>query len=91
METNIKSYEAERQTQMKRGHKKLIETIKRNPSGIKYELLLGSVLETPLVWESDIKDWLVKLKEDQSINITGMTERQRKPKRGNTIIPINLS
>lgn len=86
MDTNAKTYEEERETQLKRGHNKLISLLEANSSGIKYERLLANVLETPMVWESDLKGWIASLKKEEKIQIPDMAERQRVPKKGNTIL-----
>lgn len=83
----IKTYEAERKTQLDRGWNRLISVLSTNRSGIKYEDLIGPVLEIPLVWETDLKDWLGKLRSEDKIEIPEMTGRQRVPKKGQTIRP----
>lgn len=85
IDTNLKSYDLERTIQLKRGHKKLLNTLAQNPRGIRYELLLGAVLETSLVWESDLKDWIGDLKKAGKIVIPDLPANQRVPKKGNLI------
>lgn len=91
MATNAKSYEAERKTQLARGHDKFLSILKANSNGIKYEQLIGEVLETPMVWENDLKEWITALIKQDKIQIPEMAANQRVPKKGNTIIPLSLS
>ena len=52
---------------------------------MKYEELVGAVLETPLVWESDLKAWLEDLRKTGKIQIPALTGRERTPKPGHDI------
>lgn len=85
------SYENERKSQLKIGYQRMLELLKNHSSGIKYENVLGSVLQTPLVWESDLKGWISDLNKNGQVSIPQMTGRERVPKIGYTIIPSNLS
>lgn len=87
MDMSNRTYEAERDTQLERAEGKLLQMLKDHPSGIKYEKLLGAVLETPMVWESDLKGWLSDLKKEDKISIPELVGRQRVPKVGYMIIP----
>lgn len=83
----IKTYEAERRTQLDRGWDKLVAMLRKNPTGLKYEDLIGPVLEIPMVWEADLKDWLRALRTEGKIEIPELTGRQKVPKKGYTIRP----
>ncbi len=65
--------------------------LSKNLSGIKYEELMGKVLETPMVWESDLKEWLTELREQGKIEIPELTGRRHVPKKGDTILPLRQS
>jgi three-Cys-motif partner protein len=88
VEGNVMPYAQERKKQLQRGYGRLLVELKAQPVGIKYEVLLGAVLETPLVWESDLKDWLIELKNNGAILTPDFKNRQRVPQRGNTIRPV---
>lgn len=87
MDTADETYQAERESQLERAKAKLVDVLKQNPNGVKYEALLGVVLETPMVWESDLKSWLSELRSDGSIHIPEPTGGKRTPQVGHTIIP----
>lgn len=87
METGGKSYEQERNDQAERGYKKLVELLKQNKSGIKYEDLLGRVLEIPLVWDSDLNHWLDDMRKAKKVEIPNMKPRERVPKKGYLVKP----
>lgn len=89
MEIDGKSYEQERADQAKRGYKKLIEILDKHKEGIKYKHLLGLVLEIPLVWESDLKEWLNQLRKEKKIEIPELKGRERVPKPDYTIKCLN--
>lgn len=86
MSMNIKTYEEERKTQLARGYNRLISTLQKKPNGIKYENLLGVVLEIPLVWKTDLNNWIKIMVKSKEVSILNMADNQRVPKRGNVII-----
>jgi len=49
---------------------------------IKYEVILGTLLENPLVWKSDIDNWLREMRSTGEIEIKDMSGRERTPKPG---------
>ena len=67
MDSPHKAYDAERKTQLARGELILTSLLMQHPSGNGYEDLIGEVLETPMVWDSDLKSWLSALKNDGKI------------------------
>lgn len=87
MDTAVATYEDERKIQLEIAFQKLIELVKARPNGIKYEDLIGPVMETPLTWESDLKGWLKQLRADGKIEIAGMRKGERTPKAGHQILP----
>jgi len=52
---------------------------------IKYESLLGIVLEIPLVWKTDVNEYLAELARQGTIEIQGLGPRERTPKNGHLI------
>ena len=83
----VKNYEEERKTQLDRGWNRLLSALSTYPCGIKYEDLIGHVLEIPMVWEVDLKYWLKELRSEGKIDIPEMTGRQKVPRKGQTIKP----
>ncbi|MBT4710837.1 MAG: three-Cys-motif partner protein TcmP [Alphaproteobacteria bacterium] len=53
---------------------------------VKYEALLGEILEMPLVWESDIKAWLQDWVRDGTIRLPDLRGRERTPKTGHDLV-----
>lgn len=86
MNATTYSYEAERDTQLSRARSILDAQIEANQTGIKYEHLMATVLETPLVWKDDLDGWLSELRNQSRITIVGMTQRQHVPKKGDVIM-----
>ncbi len=85
MDIGAKSYEAERELQLERGHSKFLKILAESLSGIKYEDLLGEVLQTSLVWESDLKDWVIEHKKAGKLLMPDLGANQRVPSKGNII------
>lgn len=87
IESPIKSYHEERETQLTRGHLLLLDILRANRSGVKFESLIGPVLEIPMVWESDLKEWIRNLVAEGLIEIPGWTSRRKVPYPTDQIIP----
>ena len=86
-EFSAKSYEEERNARASSAYQNLILLLKENSDGgIKYEKILGHILQTPLIWKSDLNKWLQELKKDGKIIIPEMKVKERVPKRGHTIL-----
>ena len=79
-----KNFEDERKANLEMAEEELRNTLE-GVLEIKYEKLLGIILEIPLVWVSDFKAILMDLKNADLIEFSGFTERQRVPKPGNII------
>lgn len=79
------SFEAEREKRMDQGYAKLRTEIEAHKS-LKYESLLGVVLEIPMVCRSDVNNWLKEMRADGEIEIPALTGRETTPKRGHLII-----
>jgi three-Cys-motif partner protein len=56
----------------------LLREIRRLP----YDQAWMATLSLPLVWESDLKAWIVDWQESKSLRIEGLRERERVPKWG---------
>jgi len=54
----------------------------RQSKRIVYDDLLAPILETPLVWQSDVNDELQRLCKVGEITIEGLKPRERVPKVG---------
>jgi three-Cys-motif partner protein len=85
VETGPRTYEGERQNNVKHAHARMRDTLSAAGS-FNYEALLGVVLEIPLVWESDVKHWLKEMRKNGEIEIPGLTGRATIPKQGHQIV-----
>lgn len=56
-------------------------TILRQRRRVSYEEAWALSLESPLVWESDLKDWLEEWRREGVLRIDGLQGRERVPKR----------
>jgi three-Cys-motif partner protein len=77
--------QAERVDRLKQAQARLFEILKQGP--VPFERLQPMILETPLVWKSDLDSMLMNLRQAQRIVIDGLTPRQRVPRAGNFIRP----
>lgn len=50
-----------------------------------YDHLWAEAMSWPLVWDSDVKSWLKKWRDDGSVALQGMKAKQRAPKVGDAI------
>jgi three-Cys-motif partner protein len=48
--------------------------------------VLGALLEMPLVWESDVKEMVIGLRDTGEIEIRGLKPRERTPKKGHVLV-----
>ncbi len=86
-DTARSSFEEEKRVQMRLGYATLISIFEANPDGIAFGEILGEVLQTPLVWENDLKDWIRELRNQGEIGIPELKIRQREPRPEYLIIP----
>jgi hypothetical protein len=49
---------------------------------ISYDTAWEAVLPSPLVWESDLKDWIRESQHDGLLDVQGLGPRERVPKLG---------
>jgi three-Cys-motif partner protein len=59
-----------------------IEDALRKAQRIGYDQLWRLSLTNPLIWESDLKDWIAHWRKQEFIRIEGMKPRQKVPHRG---------
>ncbi|MFP6746707.1 MAG: hypothetical protein VCD66_03795, partial [Alphaproteobacteria bacterium] len=83
-------FDEEKQLQINRGFEQLLRALEANPEGIKFGQLLGEILQTPLVWENELKTWIGTLKRQGKINIPALKPRERVPRPEYLIMPTNL-
>lgn len=77
------SFEIEREHQLSTASKRLQNTL-LSCQQIRYEDLLPSLLELPLVWESDVKE-MIMARCGRELEIVGMKPRERTVKPGHTL------
>lgn len=58
----------------------MLTILKEGP--IRYEQLQPRILELPLVWNTDLNSMLLTARQEGTITIDGMGERERTPKKG---------
>ncbi len=82
--TSSRSLYEERQNNIQNAIDRLKELIRTNQR-IKYEDILGSLLELPLVWQSDVNELIMSLRGTE-LDIEGLKPRERTPKRRHVIV-----
>ncbi len=82
--TSVRSFEQERQKNKDNALNRLRELLRRNPR-VQYEDVLGSLLELPLVWQSDVNELIMDLR-GRELEVEGLQPRERTPKRGHVIV-----
>ena len=80
-----RSFEAERTRGLELALARLGEVLEETRR-VDYEVILAKVLEIPLVWERDIKAWVMEMRAAGKVEIEGMTGRERTPKPGHVIV-----
>lgn len=51
-----------------------------------YEDALANLLELPLVWESDVKGMIMKMRDSDEVDVIGLKPRERTPKKGHVVV-----
>lgn len=87
-DVDLSSLEHERIQRLNEGRKEFELLLKTN-TRIKYEDLVGKVSERPLVWKSDIDEWIKNKKGAEEVLIEGMGPREKTPKPGHIIVRKN--
>jgi hypothetical protein len=80
-----RSFEDERVRRLRIGFSQLNSLLDENQR-IEYVELMTILLEIPLVWKSDLTDWLMKKRLSGEIDIEGLLPRERTPKPGYIIV-----
>lgn len=80
-----RSFEAERTRGLDLAHARLGEMLEGSRR-IDYEVILARILEIPLVWERDIKAWVMEMRAAGKVEIEGMRVREQTPKPGHVIV-----
>ena len=79
------SFAEERQNQKNLAQARLWALFNITPR-VEYDDVLKSLLELPLVWESDIKEMVTSLHAQGEIQIEGLKPRERTPKSGHILL-----
>lgn len=81
-----RDFDQERRVQLRNAEAKLLEMLTER-GRIRYEDVRVTLLEMPLVWESDVKEIILHLR-GTALEIEGMKGKQRKPQEGHFIVGI---
>jgi hypothetical protein len=73
-------YESLREHYTSRVHERLLRLL-QSQERVAYDDVWDSTLTKPLVWESDLKDWIEQWVKDRQVRIEGLKPRERTPKR----------
>lgn len=73
--------------------KNRVEELLRTKRRVTYDEVWDSVMTVPLVWESDLKEWVKMWRDGGQMDVDGFDKRQKVPKRdsGNILIWKNSS
>lgn len=77
-----------RQRYTERARRWALSRIEKQNS-VSYDVIWRNVLTFPLVWESDLHDWLNEWRTAGRVRINGMKPRQQKPKYGQGIMLVS--
>jgi three-Cys-motif partner protein len=83
-DVSIASYQSERIRRCESARHDM-ERLLAEQGNVLYEELLAKTLETPLVWESDVKSWIKELRQADKILLPNLAGRQSVPKIGHRI------
>ena len=75
-------YESLRDRYARRSEERVLELL-RSKGRVKYDDAWDAALQEPLVWESDLKEWIEHWKKGGKLRIEGLKARQKIPRRGN--------
>jgi three-Cys-motif partner protein len=76
--TNLQSFTHEREKNKENALRRLRDWLRRSHR-FQYQDLLGSLLELPLVWRSDVNEMIIELR-GKELEIEGLQPRERTPK-----------
>lgn len=77
--------ERERESRVRRAENQLRQLLDAK-GRIEYYTCLSLLLIEPLVWESDVKDLILRLRDEGFLTLEGLKPRQRKPDRGTFLV-----
>ena len=80
-----RSFDVERQDNLAQSRARLIELLKRRKR-VDYLVVLGLMLEFPLVWESDVRAVVLELRASGVVNIENWKPRQRVPNKEHVLV-----
>lgn len=83
-DTTVASYQSERTRRCKSARLGM-ERLLAEQGDVTYDEVLATTLETPLVWEGDVKAWIKELRRAGKISLPNLTGRQSVPKIGHRI------
>ena len=64
--------------------------MRRQPK-VPYEVGLATLLEVPLVWETNVKRIILDLRDAGELEIAGLNPPERTPKKGHVLVRRNVS
>jgi three-Cys-motif partner protein len=59
-----------------------LETLMRNLGEVPWDTLILAALQTPMIAESEVKDWLKDAQRSGTVEVIGLAPREKVPKRG---------
>lgn len=71
----------EKKVRRKEARERLLQIL-HSATRVSYDAALGHVLELPLIWESDLKDLILQLRDESVLVIENMKARQQRPQSG---------
>lgn len=79
------SFEDERVEQRRAAHGALRERL-LGDRRVKFEDVLADLLEMPLVWESDVQEFIKKMRRGGELEVIGLRPRERTVKDGHILV-----
>jgi three-Cys-motif partner protein len=83
------SFEVERSVQRELAVERLRGLLRRQPK-VRYEDSLATLLELPLVWETDVKRIILDLRGAGELDVDGLNPPERTPKKGHVLVRKNI-
>jgi three-Cys-motif partner protein len=81
---NPNFYESLRERYLAKAKARVLETLQTSRQPVPYDGVWAIALESPLVWEGDLKEWVAQWrnKDNPTVDVLGLRPKQRVPKRG---------
>lgn len=83
--TGPPSFEEERAAKLRMAESRF-RVLLRGKQRLKYEEALGFLLESPLVWESDVQQIIKNMRSAGELEVAGLAPRERTVKRGHVLV-----